>query len=39
MIGQTSIYQTLFEEMNEAVLVCNPEGKILQVNKAGRCPF
>lgn len=34
MIGQTNIYQTLFEEMHDGVLICTPDGKVLQANQA-----
>ena len=34
MIGQTTIYRTLFEEINDAVLILSSDGEIVEHNRA-----
>ena len=34
MIGQSNIYRTLFEKINDGILILSPEGKILECNDA-----
>ncbi len=34
MIGQTNVYRTLFEQINDGILILSPDGKTLECNAA-----